>query len=383
MRRGLSILYLDVPHGFSRRRCRAGMIVERVDAAKRRIELIPESGLDLINIFRLVKPGDVVYSRTSRELKKERASGKIDSERVQVILGVEVESKAADPLMKRIRLSGRIVYESRDLDLIGKHHTITIYPGVSVKIESQKDFERMRSFAEGYRGRRGGTVICVSLDDEDIAVAEFSNKGVRIAYSKSLPRADKSIQWGEQELEQIYDEVVEAIKSLPEAGILIIGPRIFSESFAAHLRKRERDLLKRLMGSLNTSIGGEAGIREALKSSEIPEHLRSLKPFRDTLEAENFIKIMSRDPERVAIGLDEVYDAWSLGAVEKILVAEQYLWNNLENERLEKILEQAEKGKLELHVLVDGLEASEKIAGLGGIVASLRYRIPLRRAKAG
>jgi protein pelota len=359
------------------------MIIERVNAAKRWIELTPESSLDLINLFRLVRPGDIVYSKTSRELKKERVSGKIDSERIQVILGVEVESKAADPLMRRIRLSGRIVYESRDLDLIGKHHTITIYPGASLKIESQRDFERLRSFAENYRGRRESAAICVSLDDEDLAVAEFSSRGVKVAYSKSLPRADKSIQWGEQELEKFFDEVVEAIKSLPEVGILPIGPRIFIERLLAYLRKRKEDLLSRVIGSLSTSIGGEAGIREALKSSVIPEHLKELKPFRDTMETENFIRVMSSDPERVAVGLDEVYDAWSFRAVEKILVAESYLWNNLENEKLEKILEQAERGRLELHVLVDGLEASEKIAGLGGIVALLRYRVPLRRARPG
>jgi protein pelota len=364
---------------FFRRRCKAGMIVERVDVAKRRIGLTPESSLDLINLFRLVRSGDIVYSKTSRELKKERASGKTDSERVQVILGVEVESKIADPLMRRIRLSGRIVYESRDLDLVGKHHAITVYPGAPLKIESQKNFERLRSFAESYRGRRKSVVICVSLDDEDLAVAEFSGRGVRVTYSKSLPRVDKSIQWGEQELEGFFEEVVEAIKGLPEAGILLIGPRIFAERFLAYLRKREKDLLSRLVGSLSTSIGGEAGIREALKSSVVPEHLKELKPFRDTMEAENFIKVMSSDPERVAIGLDEVYDAWSLGAVGKVLVAESYLWNNLENEKLEKLLEQAERGRLELHVLVDGLEASEKIAGLGGIVALLRYRILLRR----
>jgi protein pelota len=355
------------------------MIIGRVDAAKRRIELTPESSLDLINLFRLVKPGDIVYSKTSRELKKERASGKTDSERIQVILGIEVESKTADPLMRRIRLSGRIVYESRDLDLIGKHHTLTIYPGILIKIESQRDFERLCSFAKSYEGRKEGTVICISLDDEDLAVAEFSSGGIKVAYSKSLPRADKSIQWGEQGLERFFDEVVEAIKGLPEAGILLIGPRIFVERFLTYLRKREKDLLNRIIGSLSTSIGGEAGIREALRSSAIPEQLRELKPFRDMMEAESFIRIMSSDPERVAIGLNEVYEAWRLGAVEKILVAESYLWDNLEDERLEKLLEQAERGRLELHVLVDGLEASEKITGLGGIVAILRYKIPLRR----
>lgn len=355
-----------------------------MDAAKRTVELIPESGLDLINVFRLVRPGDVIYSKTSRELKKERASGKTDSERVQVILGIEVESKTADPLMRRIRISGRIVYESRDLDLLGKHHTITVYPGIPLKIESRNDFERLRLFSESYRREgKAGTVICISLDDEEITIAEFSSKGVRIAYSKNLPKADKSISWGEHELESIFRDAAEVLEKLPDSGIVVIGPRIFAERLLTYLRRNRKDLADRVVGFLNTSVGGEAGIREILKSSSIPEPLRELKPFRDTLEAESFIRLMSSDPERVAVGIEEVYYAWSLGAVERVLAAESYLWNNLENELLEKLLDQAERGRLRFHVLLDGLEASDKIAGLGGIVAILRYRLPLKEIRAG
>jgi len=359
------------------------MRIKRVSAAKRFIEVIPESSLDLINVFRLVRAGDVLYSRTSRELKKERASGKIDSERVQVVLGVEVEAKTVDPLMRRVRFSGRIVYESKDLDLLGKHHTITAYPGVELRIESRKGFERLLAFSESYRRREEREIICISLDDEELAVAEFSSRGVRVAYSKNLPRVDKSVSWAEHQLDDLFEEVVEVVKGLPEVGIVLFGPRIFVERLLSYLRRREKELLERVMGSWSTSVGGEAGIREALKSSSIPEFLRSLKPFRDTLEAERFIRVMSRDPERVAIGLEEVYEAWRLGAVEKVLVAEQYLWSSLEDERLEKLLEVAEKGKLDLQVLLDGLEASEKIARLGGVVAILRYRLPLKEIKGG
>jgi len=349
------------------------MIVRRVSVAKRSVEVVPESSLDLINVFRLVRAGDVLYSRTSRELKKERASGKIDSERIQVVLGVEVESKVVDPLMKRVRFSGRIVYESRKLDLLGKHHTITVYPGVELRIESRRDFERLLAFSESYRGRKEREVICISLDDEELAVAEFSSKGVRVAYSKNLPRADKSVSWGEQQLDDLFEEVVEVVKGLPEVGIVLFGPRIFVERLLSYLKRREKGLLERVIGSWSTSVGGEAGIREALKSDSIPEFLRSLKPFRDSLEAERFMEAMSRDPERVAIGLEEVYEAWKLGAVEKILVAESYLWSNLEDEKLEKLLELAERGRLDLQVLLEGLEASEKVARLGGVVAILRY----------
>ena len=359
------------------------MIVRRVSVAKRSVEVVPESSLDLINVFRLVRAGDVLYSRTSRELKKERASGKIDSERIQVVLGVEVESKVVDPLMKRVRFSGRIVYESRKLDLLGKHHTITVYPGVELRIESRKDFERLLAFSESYRGRKEREVICISLDDEELAVAEFSSKGVRVAYSKNLPRADKSVSWGEQQLDDLFEEVVEVVKSLPEVGIVLFGPRIFVERLLSYLKRREKGLLERVIGSWSTSVGGEAGIREALKSDSIPEFLRSLKPFRDSLEAERFMEAMSRDPERVAIGLEEVYEAWKLGAVEKILVAESYLWSNLEDEKLEKLLELAERGRLDLQVLLEGLEASEKVARLGGVVAILRYKLPLKKIRGG
>ena len=45
---------------------------------------------------------------------------------------------------------------------------------------------------------------------------------------------------------------------------------------------------------------------------------------------------------------------------------------------MDKLLGAAERGKLDLQVLLDGLEASEKIMGFGGIVAFLRYPLPLR-----
>lgn len=364
------------------------MIVKRVDEARRLVELVPESGLDLINLFRLVKPGDVLYSKTSREVKKERANGKIDSERVQVTLGVEVESRSADPLMRRVRFTGRIVYESRKLNLLGKYHTITLYPGAEVKIQSRKDFERLRAFSSSYgrRRREPAKILCVSIDDEELAIAEFSNKGLNAVFSKHLPKIDKSISWGEP-VEEVFEEALKVLKSKlmedKDLEIAVFGPKIFTESFLKYLRKSGRGIAEKVKTSYSISVGGEAGFREILRSSGAPDFIRELKPFRDSFEVERFIKVMAKNPEKVAVGLDEVYEAWKLGAVEKVLIAEQYLWNNLEDEKLEKLLELAERGKLDLQVLLDGLEASEKIARLGGMAAILRYRLPLRKIKGG
>ncbi|MEM4536460.1 MAG: hypothetical protein QXP92_04395, partial [Nitrososphaerota archaeon] len=103
--------------------------------------VLPENTLDLLNIFRLVSIGDVMYSETNREIKKERADGRFDSERVSVTFGIMVEKKFVDPLLRRISFTGRIVYESRELDLVGKYHTVHVVPGVELKIESRERFD--------------------------------------------------------------------------------------------------------------------------------------------------------------------------------------------------------------------------------------------------
>ncbi|RLG01709.1 MAG: hypothetical protein DRN49_00730 [Thaumarchaeota archaeon] len=359
------------------------MIVRDVDSMKRSVVLIPESGLDLLNIFRLVKIGYEVYSETSREIKKERITGKVDSERVRVMLGIEVEGKTVDPLMRRISFAGRIIYESKPLDLLGKHHTIHLYPGMELRIKSQKEFERLKAFASSYASReRSERMLCISIDDERIAVAEFTGTGLNKLYSKSFPSINKSISWGEREIKRVFGEVLSILKDYfsknKKSNVIIIGPKIFIEDFMNFLKNSEKSILKKVKKVYHSSVGGEDGIREAMRSGVLKDLADLLKPIRDSVEVERFIKQMSRNPEKVALGFREVLEAWKLGAVEKILISEDFLWNHIIDEDLGKLLEAAERGKLDLQVLLDGLEASEKIMGFGGVVAFLRYPLPLK-----
>jgi len=359
------------------------LIVRDVDSMKRSVVLIPESGLDLLNIFRLVKIGYEVYSETSREIKKERITGKVDSERVRVMLGIEVEGKTVDPLMRRISFAGRIIYESKPLDLLGKHHTIHLYPGMELRIKSQKEFERLKAFASSYASReRSERMLCISIDDERIAVAEFTGTGLNKLYSKSFPSINKSISWGEREIKRVFGEVLSILKDYfsknKKSNVIIIGPKIFIEDFMNFLKNSEKSILKKVKKVYHSSVGGEDGIREAMRSGVLKDLADLLKPIRDSVEVERFIKQMSRNPEKVALGFREVLEAWKLGAVEKILISEDFLWNHIIDEDLGKLLEAAERGKLDLQVLLDGLEASEKIMGFGGVVAFLRYPLPLK-----
>ena len=140
-----------------------------------------------------------------------------------------------------------------------------------------------------------------------------------------------------------------------------------------------KKILKKIKKRDYVSVGGEEGFQEALRSGVLREFEDILKPVRDAVETERFIEVMSRNPESVALGLREVLEAWRLGAIEKILVSESFLWENIVDEAVAGILDKAEEGKLKIQVILDGLEASEKIKGFGGIVAFLRYPLPLRK----
>lgn len=361
------------------------MIVKRVDELKRLVALVPEGGVDLLNLFRLIQPGDVILSETSREVKKERAYGRWDSERVSVTLGVEVGKKLIDPLMRRIGFAGRIVYESRQLDLIGKHHTIHVHPGMEVRVRSEKGFERLKAFASNYLGRKGEgeRVLCVALDNEGLAVAEFTGHGLKTLYSKRIPSLDKSVQVvGDGEREKRFREVAgllhDYLREHEGAEIVLLGPSIFVEDFVHHLKRERKEILGRVGKRGYVSLGREEGLQEALRSGVLAEYGSSLKPVGDAVEVERFVRIMSENPEMVALGLKEVLEAWRLGAIEKVLASEGFLWERIVDENVAGLLDEVERGRIKLRVILDGLEASEKIKGLGGIVAFLRYPLRLR-----
>ncbi|MEM3397879.1 MAG: hypothetical protein QXU28_04480 [Nitrososphaerota archaeon] len=358
------------------------MIIRQVNPLKRFIMVLPENTLDLLNIFRLVSIGDVMYSETNREIKKERADGRFDSERVSVTFGIMVEKKFVDPLLRRISFTGRIVYESRELDLVGKYHTVHVVPGVELKIESRERFDRLYSFSLNYSRRRSRRIICITLDNEGVAVSEFSNLGLRVLYSKNIPSRTKMYEeFVEDSTYEVFDEVVKLMQGIlkedKDVEIALLGSSISVEKFVGYLgRKNAKNVLEKIKKKGYTSLGREEGLREALRSGELREYAEELKPVKDSIEVENFIREMSGNPEKVALGLKEVLEAAKMKAVEKVLISESFLWENIIDERLSSLLDEAEHGRIKLRVILNGLEASDKIRGLGGIVATLRY--PLR-----
>jgi protein pelota len=347
------------------------MKVLSIDKLKRRIKLIPETSIDLLNIYRLIEPGDTVYSETTREVKKERAYGEVDSERVKIKIGIEVSKKTADPLMRRISLLGIVKYVDRELDIIKKHHTIHLEPEKPVEIESRDRFPFLLSLAKTAATKITHEILCISIDDEKFAVIHISNAGVKILRTRDLTPPVKTLMQHQEDdsfrrnVEEVIKIVEEELEPRRKIEVVLLGPSVMIERFSKEIKARKPELGRLIKRHISASSGGIEGFLEAMRTGAIG---RNLKPLEDAFIVEDAIRHASKNPELAKMGVEEVYRAISSGKRGIVLVTENYLWSSLEDSRIQLILSEAEKGRIELRTILSGTEAAEKVDSLGGIV---------------
>lgn len=347
------------------------MKVLNIDKIKRRIKLIPETSIDLLNIYRLIEPGDIIYSDTTREVKKHRASGNVDSERIKIKIGIEVVKKIVDPFMRRISLLGTIKHTDKEIDVVKKHHTIHLELEKPIEIESRVRFLLILSLAKSTFRRVMHEVLCISIDDEKFAVIHISNSGVKILRTRELSLPVKGIlQYQEEDtLSKNVDEVIkvieEEVESRRKLELILLGPSVIIEKFSKEIKAKRPEIGRLIKRQIRASSGGIDGLLEALRMGSIGRHL---KPLEDAFIVEEAIRQISKISEKAKMGLEEVTKALGNGKRGLVLITEDYLWKLLDDERINSILSEAQKGRLELRIILSETEAAEKLDAFGGIV---------------
>ncbi|MEM2871272.1 MAG: hypothetical protein QXX19_01915 [Candidatus Caldarchaeum sp.] len=350
------------------------MRVLKVSPLKRFVSVVPETTLDLLNLYRVVDVGDVVYSVASRELKRERRDGSVDSERVAVELGVEVSGKRLDPMMKRVDFHGIIKYVSRDLGLEGKHHSIHLGVGDEITIESRSNYPRLEAMAKHYRApSTSKNTAVVLVDDEGVAVYTASDKGLKPLYRKSVSSRKMEPEERSRMMHKIYGEAVEEAGKTDE--IYVFGPSVMVDEFINHVKRLDKQLAGRVKKTGYASSTDFGGVSEVLRNKGLHELREVVKDVADAEEVETLMETLAKDPSRTALGLDECFKAFSMKAVEKLLIAEDYLWTMMTDERVAQMLDQAESYGVDVRVISSPGESLDKLMSLGGVACLLRYSI--------
>ena len=346
------------------------------------VEVVPTTLDDLWHLYNIISRGDLVYARTSWETK-------IDSEyarpqkgkRVSVFMGIVAEEVAWDRSMNRLRVRGRICEAPDDIAGHGSHHTLNIAVNKPITIVKDKWLGHQVERLEKAGRFEAPPVIVISMDSEEYCIASIRQYGVEVHVEGKarLPgklEADKRAE----ALQGYFRDALNALRRLWQTNrcsIVLIGVGFVKNQFANYMDSEAKEVAQALVDVKSVNSGGLPGIHEALRSGILDTTLKHIRVAEESRIVEEVLARLGQDKDNVAYGLEHVEKASSFGAVETILVTDFALRDASDEMRLvlERLMKEVEgKGGKVIVVSVEH-EAGQKLQGLGGVAALLRFSI--------
>ncbi len=330
-----------------------------------RVRVRVETADDLWVLKNVIKEGDVVAARTLRDVK-------IDGEgkrRLPMVLAIKVKNVYFQPFATRLRVHGVIIEGPDEYGLRGSHHTFNIDVGSELEIVkeswSKSEIKRLREASS-----RWVKALLVATDFDELSIAIAYHQGIRYLMDRQLPGVSSEDPNSiEEVVNTVVEYVLDALK-VEDADFIVIGsPAVLREYVVSKLSEllRGKKVLKD-----SVSVGGRAGIEELLRRDVVKGLLKELTTVEVEEVLNEFMKYLSKKPERVAYGLDDVSLAIEANAVKDLLVCEELL-SSEDRDLVEDLISKAESKGAKVRIVPKESPTYMKVKGLGCLVAVLRY----------
>jgi len=352
-----------------------------VNSKKEYVKVIPETFDDFWHLYNIIYKGDQVYARTTREVKTdEKYARSSRGERVPVFLGVNVQEVSWDKFLGRLRVHGTIV-EATDVAPAGAHHTLNITlntPLTIVKKEWPKHhLDRLKR--AGASSEKA--IIILSIDDEGYAIATTAQYGIEEKVEERIKLPGKlEAEKRSAALNEYFRKVLNSLRQIwtpARSPFVVIGVGYVKNDFAKFLENEAGDMAKSVVDVKSVNNGGVAGIYEAFRSGILLKTMKQMRIAEETEVVEEFLRRLGKDETNVAYGFDVVKKATSLGAVEKLILADSLLRDSDDQQRLqlEELMKEVEDKKGAIIVVSTEHEAGKKLTALHGVAALLRFSL--------
>ncbi|AEH24005.1 mRNA surveillance protein pelota [Pyrococcus yayanosii] len=344
-----------------------------------KVKLKVETLDDLWHLYHIIDEGDVVYAKTLR--KQSQRSDSLRPEKVEavpVFLGVRAEKINLHRFVNQLRVTGPIVYASRDDVPLGRYHTIAIEPGTVITVQKEMwkahHIERLREAVEASKRAR---MMIVALEDGEAEIAVMREYGLdfmaTVRHNLSGKRYNSKRE--DEEMKFFHDLAKTMLEIMERENVeraIVAGPGFTKENFAAFLRENYSELAKRIVLD-DVSTGGRTGVYEVIKRGTVDKVYRENRVAKEVRLVERVIEEIAKNGP-VAYGLREVEEAVNYGAVETLLVLDELLKGDM-RAKVEELMETARNLRANVVVVSGEHEGGDKLRALGGIAALLRFKI--------
>ncbi len=328
------------------------------------LKLVPESVEDLWHLKYILEKGDIVFSLTKR-VSESSDKLRSDKEKVTVRIGIEVEKVEFQKFSNRLRITGRIVAGVED----SGYHTISITPGKELTIIKSWKKEQLERLRYAVESSEKPEVVIVTIEEGEAVIGVLRQWGVdevaeiRKGYAKDL----QSLRG------EFFSEVYSALKNLNFEYLVIAGPGFTKEDFAEFLKERDKEIGEKIVLCDASSIGVR-GFIEVLKRGVVDRIVGEVRLSKEAELLEKLMEEISKDGLAV-YGLEDVKKAKDYGAIDTLLISDEFLIGEREKWDVDEFLREVENMGGKIVVFSSEFEPGKRLMALGGVAALLRFRI--------
>ncbi len=351
------------------------------------LKLKPFTATDLYVLSNLVESGDHVSARTVRRVHRKGQEGRSGDkgERIPVFLTLDTQEAGfhESTAQPRLRIRGRILEGPEDLVSIGSWHTINVEIGSVLSIKkSEWTAYHFKLLDEAQQAAQRSKICLLVIDTGHATIAIVDNFKVRIALQErsKIPRKTSRSKTREHALGQFFKFVTDSLNRLitaeEVAHLVIGGPGFTKDHFLDFLDKNHlRPDIPIQIETTSSALG--SGISELISRGTIDRLAAEYSVIQERKILDEFLARIGKGLETIAYGLESVYQAAQMGAIETLLVLDTLLraQDGKEKEIIQKILKQTETGRGKLHIVTAKSENGEQLEGFGGTLALLRFPV--------
>ncbi len=327
---------------------------------------------DLWHLSKIIEVSDSIGGEIKRKVK---LSGEGERAKVavkQYYAKIKVNKIKLESAV--LKVSGEILEGSEELQ-IGAAHTLDIFTGDTIKIEKSWKEYQLRRLEEAEKASKAPKALVVVLDDEQAHIAALTASGfqylagfeLRLAKKRFVEKVDNGLGKVVAEILRINSE------SNPEV-IVVASPIFWKENMLEALKEKDTKIIKKIKLE-GVSTGTKRALNELINRGVLEKVLKSSQLQKEfELVEELLVAIATKG---LAVYGKDVLPAVEASAVKILLFTDEIIEKAREKEKFadfEKLIDKVEEQGGEVHIISADNEAGEKLKGLGGIAALLRYK---------
>ncbi|MBI5553165.1 MAG: mRNA surveillance protein pelota, partial [Candidatus Diapherotrites archaeon] len=288
---------------------------------------------------------------------------------IRVFVEVAAEKILFHPESQTLRIGGPVLQASPpELVPQNSYHTLEAIPGQKIRVQKKElssfDIDQLHKAQKASQREK---ILIIALDDEEAELASASDYGIQ--WQGPIPAQHQGKQFDSAETEKkFFEEILQRIQHIGSSKVIVAGPGFTREHFAKFIREKKLPFQARFMAAASA---GKNGIHEVLKSGKLNEIESELTLTRETQLVEKLLLTLGKQPELVEYGLREVSEALTQGALEELLILDEFFLQN--RAPIEPLLKTAPRVRTEIHFISHRHPAGQQLKGMGGLMGLRRY----------